>query len=107
MFFTIGSLMTFFLGYWNIIYTQSNNPSFSKIMCKMYVSNIVVTSTNDNVHCNVCGAKTNIKKVGFLQASIAPTIGDPIFFTIEGKCLEVEVGMPKVDFLVQPHPKQV
>ncbi len=76
-------------------------------MCKMYVSNIVVVATNDDVHCNVCGVKTNTKKASFLQASITPTIGNPIFFTIEGKCLEVVVGMPKADFLIQPHPKQV
>jgi hypothetical protein len=36
-----------------------------------------------------------------------PTIGDHVPFTIEGKWLEVVVGMSKVDFLAQPHPKQV
>ncbi len=60
---------------------------------------IVVASTNDNVHCNVCGVKTTIKKVGFLSASIAPTIGDHVFFTIE--------GMSEANFLIWPRPKQV
>jgi hypothetical protein len=64
------------------------------------VLDIVVASTNDDVHCNVCGVKTTIKKVGFLQASIVPTIGDHVFSTIERKWLEVVVGMLEVDFLV-------
>ncbi len=46
---------------------------------------IVVAITNGNVHYNVCGVKTTIKKVSFLQASIAPTIGDLVLFIIEGK----------------------
>ncbi len=68
---------------------------------------IVVATTNDNVHYNVCGVKTTIKKASFLQASIVPTIGDLVLFIIEGKWLEIVVGMPKVDFLIQPYPKQV
>jgi hypothetical protein len=71
------------------------------------VPDIVVASTNDNVHCNVCGVKTTIKKVGFLSASIAPTIGDHVFFTIEGKWLEAIVGMSEANFLIWPRPKQV
>jgi hypothetical protein len=36
-----------------------------------------------------------------------PTTRDHAPFNIEGKWLEVLVGMLKVDFLIQPHPKQV
>ncbi len=69
--------------------------------------NIIIASTNGDVHCNVCGVKTIVKKVGFLQASIVPTIGDHVFSTIERKWLEIVVGMLEVDFLVQPCPKQI
>ncbi len=55
----------------------------------------------------MCGVKTTIKKVAFSQASIAPTIGDLVIFTIEGQWLEVVVGMLEINFLVQPHAKQV
>ncbi len=68
---------------------------------------IIVASINGDVHCNVCGVKTTSKKVGFLRASIVPTIGNHAFSTIEGKWLEVVVGMAEVDFLVQPCPKQI
>ncbi len=61
---------------------------------------IVVATTNGNVHYNVCGVKTTIKKVSFLQASIVPTIGDLVLFIIEGKWLEIVVGMPKADFFI-------
>ncbi len=44
----------------------------------------------------MCGVKTTIKKVGFSQASIALTIGDLVIFAIEGKWLEVVVGMLEV-----------
>jgi hypothetical protein len=71
------------------------------------MSNIVVATMNGNVHCNMYGVKTTIKKVGFLRASIAPTIGNHVPFTIEGKWFEAMVGMSKADFFVQPHPKQV
>ncbi len=71
------------------------------------MSDIIVATTNGDAHCNVCVVKTTIKKVGFLRASIVPTIGEPIFSTIEGKWLEVVVGMSKVNFFVQPCPKQV
>ncbi len=68
---------------------------------------IVVAITNGNVHCDVCGMKITIKKASFLWASIMPTTRDHAPFNIEGKWLEVLVGMLKVDFLIQPHPKQV
>jgi hypothetical protein len=69
--------------------------------------NIVVVITNSNVHCNMYGVKTTIKKVGFLQASTAPTIGNHVPFTVEGKWIEAMVGMLNADFFVQRHPKQV
>ncbi len=71
------------------------------------MSDVIVAITNGDAHCNVCAVKTTIKKVDFLWASIVPTIGDSIFSTIEGKWLEVVVGMSKVDFFVQPCPKQI
>jgi len=72
------------------------------------VPDIIIVVTNGDVHYNVCGVKTTIKKVGFLQASIAPTIGNLVFSTIEGKWLEVVVvGISKVDFLIQPCLKQI
>ncbi len=67
----------------------------------------IVVATNGDVHCNVCGVKTTIKKVRFLQASIAPTIGNLDLFITEGKWLEIVVGMPEANFFVHPRPKQV
>jgi hypothetical protein len=57
------------------------------------VSNIVIVAMNGDVHCNVYGVKTTIKKVGFLQASIVPTIGNRVPFTIQRRWLKVMVGM--------------
>lgn len=71
------------------------------------MSNIVIVAMNGDVHCNVYGVKTTIKKVGFLQASIVPTIGNRVPFTIQRRWLKAMVGMSKVDFFIQPHPKQV
>jgi hypothetical protein len=55
-------------------------PPLWKLCAKFYVLDIVVVATNGDVHCNACGVKSTIKKVGFLQASIAPTIGDLLLF---------------------------
>jgi hypothetical protein len=49
------------------------------------VSNIFFGITYGDVHCNVCGVKIAIKKVGFLRASIAPIIGDLFLFFCQGK----------------------
>ncbi len=57
------------------------------------MSNIVIVAMNGDVHCNVYGVKTTIKKVGFLQASIVPTIGNRVPFTIQRRWLKVMVGM--------------
>ncbi len=57
--------------------------------------NIVIVAMNGDVHCNVYGVKTTIKKVGFLQASIVPIIVNHVPFIIEGRWLEAMVGMSK------------
>jgi hypothetical protein len=59
------------------------------------------------MHIIICGVKTTIKKASFSRASIAPTIGNLLIFTIEGKWLEVVVGMLETNFLTQPCVKQV
>jgi hypothetical protein len=60
------------------------------------VPDIVVAAINDDGHYSVCSVKTTIKRVGFLQASIMPIIKNHVLFTIEGKWLEVMMGMPKL-----------
>ncbi len=40
---------------------------------------------NGDVHCNVCGVKIAIKKVGFLQASITPNNWRSYFLYCQGK----------------------
>ncbi len=55
----------------------------------------------------MCGVKITIQKVSFSRTSIAPTIEDLVIFTIEGKWLEVVVGMLEANFLIQPRVKQV
>jgi hypothetical protein len=53
---------------------------------------IVVSTTNDDVNCNVCHGKNTIKKARYLCVSIA-TIGNPFILTIEGQWLKVVVHM--------------
>ncbi len=100
--FTIGSLMTFFffrvVGILSILKFAA--LLFWKLCAKCHVSNIVVATMNNNVHYNVCGVKTTIKKVGFLWTSIMLTIGDPILFPIERKWLEVVMGMLEANFFI-------
>jgi hypothetical protein len=48
----------------------------------------------------MCGVKTTIKKASFSRASIVPTIGNFVIFTVEGKWLEIVVGMSEANFLV-------
>jgi hypothetical protein len=67
-------------------------------MCEMSRLDIIVSTTNDDVNCNVYHGKTTIKKVGYLHASIA-TAKDPIILTIEGKWLEGVVHMSESNFL--------
>jgi hypothetical protein len=108
--FTIGSLMNCSFFFWVVgVLSIFNLITFPlrKSCAKCHLLDIIVATTNGDVHYYVCGVKTTIKKVGFLQASIVPTIGDLVFSTIEGKWLEVVVGMLEVDFLVQPCPKQI
>jgi ribosomal protein S27E len=57
-----------------------------KLCAKCHALDIVVSTTNDDVNCNVCHGKTTIKKAGYLRTSITKT-GDPIILTIEGKWL--------------------
>jgi hypothetical protein len=56
---------------------------FLKLCAKCHALDIVVSTTNDDVNCNVCHGKNTIEKVKYLCASIATT-EDPIILTIEG-----------------------
>jgi len=47
------------------------------------VLDIVVATINDDGHYNVCGVKTTIKKVGFLQTSIRPIIRNHVFLPLK------------------------
>jgi hypothetical protein len=70
-------------------------------MCR----NVVVASTNGNVHYNECHVKITIKNFDYLQASIAMT-KNLIILTIEDKWLDAMLGMLEGNFFNQPHPKQ-
>jgi hypothetical protein len=72
-------------------------PPLQKLCAKCHALNIVVSTTNDDVNCNVCHGKTTIKKAGYLHSSIATT-RDPIILTIEGKWLKVVVCTSKTLF---------
>jgi len=71
---------------------------------KCHTLDIVVSTTNDDVNCNVCHGKTTTKKARYLCASIATT-RDPIILTIESKWLEGVVHMLETNFLILPCPK--
>jgi hypothetical protein len=88
------------------IFNPTTPPLQKKICAKCHVLDIVVAPMNCDVHCNVW-CETTIKKVSFSPASIVPTIGDLVIFTIEGKWLEIVVGMLESNFLIQPCAIQV
>jgi len=46
------------------------------------------------------GVKITTKKASFSRASIVPTIGNFFIFTIEGKWLEIVMGMLEANFFV-------
>ncbi len=65
--FTIGLLMTFFCFQVVRILSIFNLATLPlQKLCKMSCAKYVVVITNGNVHCNVCGMKTTIKKANFL-----------------------------------------
>ncbi len=78
------------------------NPTtllFRKLCAKCHALDIVVSTANDDVNCNVYHGNTTIKKVGYLHSSIATT-KDPIIFSIEGKWLKFVVRMSKTNFFI-------
>ncbi len=85
------------------------NPTalpLQKLCVKCHALDTIVSTTNDDVNCNVCHGKTTIKKARYLCASIATT-EDPIILTIEGKWIKGVVHMLETNFLILPHPKEV
>jgi len=72
---------------------------FQKLCVKCHALDIVVSTTNDDVNCNVYHGTNTINKAKYLCASIA-TIGDPIILTIEGQWLEVQCQ--STNFLILP-----
>jgi len=85
------------------------NPTtlpLQKLCAKCHALYIVVSTTNDDVNCNLYHGKTTIKKARYLHTSIVTT-EDPIIFTIKGKWLEVMVHMLETNFLILPCPKQI